>query len=768
MLKAGVVSREQLDTARDLAQAHHVSLLDVLTDDLLIPEDDLADALARALHLPRVRMAGVTIDREAMKAVGEKMARKHLCVPLRIQGKTLVLAMVNPADLATVQEIEFVAGLVVSAQVATKTEILDAIDNQYAAEERIQNFLADVASPANFQILGSKEEEAVEDVDLDSTELPPVVKMCSLIISDGVNSQASDIHIEPGPHFLQVRMRVDGVLREYMQVPKWLQTPLVSRLKVISKLDIAEHRVPQDGRIRVHCGNRPIDLRVSTLPTHFGEKVVMRILGSTSIPTLDTLGLSGAQLPILQAALSQPQGMILVTGPTGSGKSTTLYSLLMSRKSPEINIVTVEDPIEYQLPGINQVQVNVKAGLTFAASLRSILRQDPDVVLVGEIRDLETAEIAFQAAMTGHLVFSTLHTNSSLATIARLLDLGVDPNLITNAITLTVAQRLVRRVCRKCKEPYVPSSGLLEKLRVEEPGLLFHHGRGCAACGGTGFSGRIGVYELLRMTPTIKDLIHRKASEADLRKAAGITGTRFLLDDAMEKMRKGITTLEEVLRVVQLQEDEITRCPKCNAFINLGFSSCPYCLLELKRVCQQCGQELSLEWNICPYCSAQVHRLRSEAQPGDGQVAVSQAEAPSQAPPVADTGRLTTLRILVVDDDEDIKTVIRMALRQLPIPTEIRTASDGIEALESISKQRPDLVILDVMMPRMDGLTTCKRLRDNHLTAFIPVVMLTANADESKRTDGYLAGTDDYINKPFSVPELNARVMRLIRRSYRM
>jgi type IV pilus assembly protein PilB len=771
MLKAGVITPQQLTTAQNLARSRQVSLLDVLSYDMLIPEDDLADAFARTLRLQRVRLVSTPIEAEAMKAVGEKMARRHLCVPLKIEGKSLALAMVNPADVAAIQEIEFAVGVTVRPVVATKTEILDAIDSQYAAEERIQNFLADVATPADFQILGAEkeEEDEVSHLDLDSAELPPVVKMCNLIINDGVKSQASDIHIEPGLHFVQVRMRIDGVLREYMQVPKWLQTPLVSRLKILSRLDIAEHRVPQDGRIKVHAGNRAVDLRVSTLPTHFGEKMVLRILGSANIPSMGSLGLFSSQLPILEGALSQPQGMVLVTGPTGSGKSTTLYSLLMSRKSPEVNIVTVEDPIEYQLPGINQVQVNVKAGLTFATSLRSILRQDPDIVLVGEVRDLETAEIAFQAAMTGHLVLSTLHTNSSLATVARLLDLGVDPHLITGALTLIVAQRLVRRVCQKCKESYLPQSGLLEKLRLEEPGLLFHHGKGCPSCGGTGFSGRVGVFELLRMTPTIKDLIHRKASEADLRKAAGMTGTRFLLDDAMEKMRQGVTTLEEVLRVVQLQEDEITRCPKCNAFINLDFSSCPYCLLELKRLCQQCGQELKLEWNICPYCSAQVKRAQGGDGSGEGErLLVSEPEAAGSRVDGGASTILTTLRILIVDDDEDIKTVVRMALRQLPVPTEIRTASDGVEALESISKQPADLVILDVMMPRMDGLTACQRLRGDVRTAFIPIMMMTASADESNRTQGYLVGTDDYINKPFSVTELNARVMRLIKRSYRL
>jgi Tfp pilus assembly pilus retraction ATPase PilT/CheY-like chemotaxis protein len=571
--------------------------------------------------------------------------------------------------------------------------------------------------------------------------------------------------------------------------------PLVSRVKILSKLDISERRLPQDGRIKIMQQNKSQDLRVSTLPTHFGEKVVMRILGSSKIPDLPQLGFNESQSALVEAALNQPQGLILTTGPTGSGKSTTLYSLLQRRKSPEVNIITVEDPIEYQIPGINQVQVNVKAGLTFAASLRSILRQDPDVILVGEIRDLETAEIAFHAAMTGHLVLSTLHTNSSLATIARLLDLGVDPFLISSSINLIMAQRLARRVCQRCREIYTPSSGLLERLHIDEPNINFYRGKGCPACGNTGYAGRVGLYEILRMTPTIKELINRKAPEAEMRKAAGLAGTRFLLEEAMEKVRQGITTLEEVLRVIQLQEEEITRCPKCNSFINLDFSTCPYCLHALKYLCESCGQELKLEWRICPYCNTRVERAPTaegalkalppgaslEAPPrgrARGPVAALPAAAADGGDGEGETesggkGRAASgrpmpkkPRILVVDDDEGIKKVLQKSLQQLPMETEVLTASDGEEALKVAEKHLPDLVISDVMMPHMDGITLCQKLREDFQTAFIPIMMLTASADEANRTKAYMVGTDDYVTKPFTIPDLNARVMRLLRRTY--
>jgi type II secretory ATPase GspE/PulE/Tfp pilus assembly ATPase PilB-like protein/ActR/RegA family two-component response regulator len=768
LLKANILTPEELERAQDHARQRKVSLWEIVTHDLQTPEETLAEAFANLLRLPRVRLASASLDSKTVRIIKESLARRHACLPLMVEGKTLVLAMANALDYSAIQDVEFASGLRVRPVVATWTEIMDAIEQHYATAGRLQNFLANVAEPTDFQIAPQEREQAdVKELDLSETEAPPVVKMCNLMINDAIKSQASDIHVEPELNFVKVRMRVDGVLREYIQVPKWLHTPVVSRLKVLANLDIAERRVPQDGRIKAHSLGHVVDLRLSTLPTHFGEKVVMRLLGSSTIPELGKLGLPGPQYTILEQALNQPQGLILVTGPTGSGKSTTLYSMLLQRRSPDVNITTVEDPIEYQVPGINQVQVNIKAGLTFASCLRSLLRQDPDVILVGEIRDLETAEIAFQAAMTGHLVMSTLHTNSSLATISRLLDLGVDPFLITDAASLVIAQRLMRRICPKCKEAYTPSSNLLEKLRLAQPDIVFYHGRGCTACGGSGCSGRLGVYELLRITPTLRELIHRKASEAEMRKAAGLAGTRFLLEDAMEKVRHGLTTLEEVLRVVQLQEDEIIRCPKCGSFINLAFSTCPYCLHALKHLCAGCGQELKLEWKICPYCNTGVTDAAAAAAEQEPAPAPAQRAAAEPAhPPPPPRYEVDKLRILVVDDDEGIRKVVQKALAQLPFPTEVFGACDGQEALESIARQPVDLVILDVMMPRMDGFTVCQRLREDIRTAFLPIIMLTATADESHRTKGYLVGTDDYVTKPFSVPDLHARVARLVRRTY--
>ena len=799
--KAGVLPPEDIREALTQAEQSKRPFWEVVLSERGVSEEKLAETFAEHLHLPYVKLAATTVEPDAVRSISEEIARRFTCLPIKKESTTakevemaggpkrrpnLVLAMANPADFAAIQDIEFATGCAVKPVVATRSEVVDAIERFYAPENWLQDFLQNVSESEELQIVSGEEAEGAEVPLGDArsqAELPPVVKMVNLIIQDGIKQGASDIHIEPTLNHVQVRTRVDGLLRDFMQVPKWLHGPLVSRLKILSKLDIAERRLPQDGRIKVALEHHGVDLRVSTLPTHFGEKVVLRVLGSgRAVPKTSALGLKEDDHAVLKAAVEQPQGMILVTGPTSSGKTTTLYSLVNEKKNPAINIITVEDPIEYQLPGINQVQVNAKAGLTFAATLRSILRQDPDVILVGEIRDLETAEIAFHAAMTGHLVLSTLHTNSTTATVARLLDLGVDPFLIGTSINLVLAQRLLRRNCEQCREPYKPSEKLLERLHIEEMDFTPVRGRGCEGCRKTGYAGRLGVFEVMRMTPTVKELINRKASEMELRKAAVAAGTTLLLQDAMEKVRQGTTTIEEVLRVIHLQEDEVIRCPNCGSLISLDFSTCPYCLFSLKVVCEACAQELKPEWRICPYCSARVTKMTivSErerrvphllAEAGGG-------SAPAGGPaPASEAGVRTPAavggpapkkqpRILVVDDDEAIRRLLVKSLEQLPSNPIVYTATNGHEGLAAVENMQPDMLVLDIMMPGMSGFEVCQKLRSNIQTAFIPIMMLTGNTDEESRTRGFLVGTDDYMGKPFSVPELHARVSRLLRRTY--
>jgi type IV pilus assembly protein PilB len=773
-LQKAVPQRVEIEECIALARRKGVSPIDLLVKDKQYSEEALAEGFVAWLKVPRVRIASLTLDPEAAKAFAEKIALKYNCLPLKIEGSSLVMAMANPADYDAIQDVQFISGYTVQPVVATRAEILDGIQELYDTDDRMQDFLSKVADSSDIAIVTEKS----DNLDLDSgdsrsaADLAPVIKMCNLILEEAIRSQASDVHLEPALNCLRVRMRVDGVLREYIDVPKWLHHALVSRLKILGSLDIAERRLPQDGRIQVTFQGRSVDLRVSTLPTHFGEKVVLRILGTMSIPSLESMGFTEWQYSALTTCLSQPQGMILLTGPTGSGKTTTLYSMIMKRKSPEVNIVTVEDPIEYQLPGINQVQVNVKAGLTFAGSLRSILRQDPDVILVGEIRDLETAEIAFQAAITGHLVLSTLHTNSAFAAVTRLMDLGIDPFMITSSLNLIVAQRLARRICSECKEEYTPQPEVAERVRVGNSIPKFYHGRGCSECGRTGFAGRMGVYEMLRMSGSVKELVRQKASEGALRRAAAAAGTTTLVEDGQAKVVAGLTTPEELFRVVELEADETIPCPKCHALLKCDFKVCPFCTFNLRSTCEACGQDLKPGWRICPYCSSPV-RIQTDAvpeEPKSEESPKSLMPAPESNPTlaleVAAVPAVKRPRILVVDDDEGIKKIVRASLRQLPIESDISTASDGVEALEAIEKRGADLVILDVMMPRMDGFTVCDRLRKDIRTAFLPILMLTANPAQTHRTKGYLVGTDDYVSKPFEVNDFVARVSRLLRRTY--
>ena len=849
---AGLVSELQLKRVQERVAQGGGSFIEILVKEEKVPEEAIADAFTERHKVPRARVAAFLLDEEALRKVPERLARKHQCLPLTIEGRMLVVAMVNPLDYRAIQDVEFAAASTLKPVVATVSEVLEGIEERYEAEDRIGAFLANVPDAPDIQIVSEDTGELSVDMadTVEAAEVAPVVKMCNLLIYDALKVKASDVHIEPALHDLQVRMRVDGVLRDYTRVPKWLHGPVVSRLKILAKLDIAERRLPQDGRVNVHYAGSSIDLRVSTLPTHFGEKMVLRVLGGVTTPGLDTLGLSPIQQTLLQAAVEQPQGTILVTGPTGSGKTTTLYALLAHHHKPEVNIVTVEDPIEYQLQGISQVQVNTKAGLTFASALRSILRQDPDVILVGEMRDRETAEIACQAAMTGHMVLSTLHTNSAVGAVTRMLDLGVDPAVLASSLTMVMAQRLVRRVCNECREEYEPGEEIRNRVGMPGDRTPVYRGRGCAACGGTGYSGRVGIYEIYRPTTSIRKLINDRANESDLRFAARQAGMVPLREDAIAKIKAGITSPDEVMRVVQVDENEVP-CPGCKALIEVDFASCPYCRRSLKTNCSGCGQPLRLEWKLCPYCNtnalvqpeaegldaqrAQTSRADSlmasapmldEAQfaprqqpqvdeeegaaplfnlpeepfreqyigvdldktaqkpapvpvPPAAPAEASRAAAPAPAPvvpaptpppiraPMVDplAGR-RSLRVLVVDDDADIRLVVSATLRKLEVPVEVVQAENGLEAMEKVKAATPDLVVLDVMMPRMDGFETCRALRENVRTAFVPILMLTASADQDSRTKGYLIGTDDYMSKPFLPLDLKLRIARLLRRTY--
>jgi type IV pilus assembly protein PilB len=546
LVDEGLISDEQLAEALDDQRRLGKSLGRILIDRALVTERDLVAALAQQIGIDFVDLAMVDIDPSATALISDSLARRYSALPIAYEDGRLVVAMADPANVFALDDIRTLTGLDVKPVVATRQDIAGAINRYHRMSEDIGDVVADLGEPEPEEDL-SKVRAVVEDA--------PIVKFVNLLITQAVNDRASDIHIEPGEKDIRVRYRIDGVLHEVMRSPRSIQSGVISRLKIMSEMDIAERRVPQDGRIGLTLGGRPIDLRVSTLPTVYGEKIVMRILDKSSILLeLKDLGFLQDNFDRYEHSYRKPYGLILVTGPTGSGKSTTLYATLNILNRTEVNIITVEDPVEYRLAGINQVQVHNKAGLTFANALRSILRQDPDVVLVGEMRDRETAQIGIEAALTGHLVLATLHTNDSASAITRLTEMGVEPFLVGSAADCVLAQRLARRLCEKCREPFEPTQAVLREAGfgedVVERKLELFRAVGCPNCGNTGYRGRLAVHEVMAVDEEIERLCVERVSSEVIRRASIEKGMRTLREDGLAKVLQGDTTIEEIGRVV--------------------------------------------------------------------------------------------------------------------------------------------------------------------------------------------------------------------------
>lgn len=558
LVHAGLINQDQLKQALDLQKQSGERIGRILVKLGFATEDDILQVLETQLGIPKVRLSEYVVSQETLKLVPENLARRYKVIPLEVSGGKLVLAMADPLNIFAVDDIRISTGMEVMPVVASESEIQKAFSQYYSGVEGLDDVLRDLA--ANVAI---GEEE--EDVDIgrlrELVDEAPVVRLVNAIITQAIRERASDIHVQPEEKTLRVRFRVDGMLRDIPSPPpKASQSAIISRLKIMANMDIAERRVPQDGRVHLKVEGEEVDLRVSTLPTLFGEKVVARILVNRKARTrFEELGFLPETLEKMKAILEHPYGIFLVTGPTGSGKTQTLYAGLNYLNSPEKNIVTVEDPVEFRLPGINQVQTNPKAGLTFAVGLRAILRQDPDIVMVGEIRDAETATIALQAAMTGHLVLSTLHTNDAASALTRLVDMGMEPYLVASSVIGVVAQRLVRTICPQCKEEATVSEEVWRHWRrvtgslgsqfdSDVPPKLFR-GKGCSQCGGTGYYGRTAIHEIMIMNSTLRDLVVRNASADELNAAAMRAGMKKLIQDGAEKVKQGITTLEEVMRV---------------------------------------------------------------------------------------------------------------------------------------------------------------------------------------------------------------------------
>jgi type IV pilus assembly protein PilB len=534
----------------------HKQIGDLLVSMGCISERDRVRVLGEHWGVSFVDLSQVNVDAGTANMISQDLARRYKVIPLEVDGGRLRLAMKNPLDIFATDEIRLITGKEVDPVIATEEDILLAIQEAYKATgDAVENVLKDFEDEVELDKARPSDDITVED-ELKMAEEAPVVKLANMVIARGVTEKASDIHIEPTRECVKVRYRIDGILIDGLVIPKKAQASLTSRIKIMAEMDIAEKRVPQDGRISLTVENRPYDFRVSTLPAVFGEKIVMRILDKGNISIgLHRLGLLPHTFDMFESMLMRTYGIILVTGPTGSGKSTTLYSCLAKVNSGEKNILTIEDPVEYEITGITQVGVNNKAGMSFAAGLRAMLRQDPDIIMVGEMRDQETAMIAIEAALTGHLVFSTLHTNDAPGAVARLMDMGVEPFLIASSTVGVMAQRLLRKVCEKCKQPYEPPRDAIKRLgmnleEIEKSKVTFFRGRGCDTCKGTGYKGRIGCYELMPVTDKVRELILAHASAYAIREAAIEAGMKSLKDDAMEKILLGVTTLEESLRVI--------------------------------------------------------------------------------------------------------------------------------------------------------------------------------------------------------------------------
>jgi len=553
----GLITRQQLDEALRAQRSSKEKLGSILVRRNFITEDQLAGFLSAQYGVPSVTLTAASIDPMVARLIPGDLARRYDVLPIKRDDDTLTLAMADPVNVHAIDHVTFLTGLrvvpVVAAQGAVREAIERAYDGQAGGVADALSALAD--DLAEVQVV--EDSDAGPKVDVfelkESADEAPVVKLVNMVLVDAIQRGASDIHFEPYEKVFRIRFRMDGVLHEMLSPPKRLEPAIVSRIKIMSNLDIAERRLPQDGRIKLRYNTREIDFRVSVLPTIFGEKAVLRILDKDALKLdLTQLGFDPWALEHFTAAIHQPYGMVLITGPTGSGKTTTLYSAIHTINSPEHNIMTAEDPVEYNLKGVNQVQINEGVGRTFAAALRSFLRQDPDVILVGETRDLETAQISIRAALTGHLVFSTLHTNDSPSTIARLIDMGIPPFLVSSALILVVAQRLGRRVCRDCKEPYEADEEVLVPYGHEPTGMgktVFYKGKGCHACNFTGMKGRVAIYEVMPVSPELRSMILKGAATSELRAMAQSQGMKTLRQAGLQKVLEGVTTIEEVLRV---------------------------------------------------------------------------------------------------------------------------------------------------------------------------------------------------------------------------
>ena len=747
-MRAGVLTDEQLRQALAVQQdtppgALRKKLGALVTELGMASERQVAEALALALGLRLVDLGRTAVLPENVRLLPRAVAERSGVMVLDRDGPRLTVATSDPTNVFALDDVKlYTSATELTVVVATDSQVHEHLSRAWSLSEGGSG----VAS-----IFEGLEAETVEDVDpnAQAVDAAPIVRLVDVVLADAVRARASDVHVEPQAGDLRIRYRVDGLLRDVMTVPKNATAAAVSRIKIVSGLDISERRRPQDGRTRLVVDGATVEARVSTLPTLHGEKVVIRILPrAESVPLLNKTGLTPAQLDVLGSALTQSQGLILITGPTGSGKTNTLYAAIQQVSTPDRNIVTLEDPVEVQVAGITQVQVHERSGMTFARGLRSVLRQDPDIILVGEVRDQETAELALQASLTGHLVLTTLHTNDAVSAITRLVDMGVEPFLVASSLTLVVAQRLLRRPCADCVADYLPSPRTLELLGLAEAdleGATPRRGKGCTECGGTGYRGRTGVFEVLPVNAVLRKVLLSTPTEAAIGAAAREHGMLTLRASALAAAHRGDTTYEEVIRATHVDTVSGPRCPTCARALADDMVCCPWDGAVLASAgCTGCTGNLEPEWNTCPWCRTPVPGFMA---------AVSATRPPEQLP-----------RLLVVDDDVNICSFVKDALIDT---AHVVTAQTAEAALALVGAEEFDGALVDNGLPDLTGVELIRLLRSDPRTLSLPLVLFTASSSAEVEREARQAGADGFLAKPVEVPLLEQRVKQLFARETR-
>ena len=762
LVEEGVISDEQLGELLALQSATppgqpRKRLGNLVIESGMATEREVAKALAEALSLPLVDLGRTLVQPEAVRLLPRAVAERAgvLVVSSERGGARVTVATADPTNVVALDDVKLYTGAAeLSVLVATDSQVRDHIARSWSLSEDS----SDVSTM--FEGIDAFETE-VEEVSAQSVESAPIVRLVDVVLADAVRARASDVHVEPQADELRIRYRVDGLLRDVMTVPRSATAATVSRIKIVSGLDIAERRRPQDGRAKLTVDGMVVEARISTLPTLHGEKVVIRLLPrADNVPQLDETGMTPAQLDLLGSALVQAQGLVLITGPTGSGKTNTLYASIQHVSTPDRNIVTLEDPVEVQVRGITQVQVQERAGLTFARGLRSILRQDPDIVLVGEVRDQETAELALQASLTGHLVLTTLHTNDAVAAVTRLVDMGVEPFLVASSLSLVVAQRLVRRPCAACAAPYAPSDRTLALLGITAAELADAtptRGKGCSECGGTGYRGRIGVYEVLPVTAQMRQVLLKTPTEEAIGAAARANGMLTLRASALAAAHRGETTYEEVLRATHVDSVSGPQCPSCARALADGMLCCPYDGTSIGRDrCTGCDKPLDAEWHTCPWCRTPVPQsavrpvvpavtvadVTAEAWPAaprPGSAPAAATAVPVQPGPPPPAPEPQRPRLLVVAADPAVHALADTALAG---QVDLLHAASADTALLLTGEGRIDGALVEQDLPDLPGIELVRLLRHEHGAREQHLVLWSPSASPAEAAQAAQAATE--------------------------